>query len=210
MEVRKVVVNNVTMDVISPKEYERRSEFSDPMFEDTCVEMGCQVYPIMKRYDENTVGVYDTGICMKFNKIPEEQKAEFSTDKIIDFDNAKDYADIIRKKDQLNNSELARLTTKNNIYVPSIAEDDSPALKLVKEAVGLKEIDLDSYRPDMGSNFSNWTRLITSPKNKSITVNRVVDLGEALGFDAYLVIKDKPNVPNPIGRTLEVALTSEE
>lgn len=210
MEVRKAFIENKTMEVMSEKEYFRRAEFTDPMFEDACVEQGGTLYPIMSRYDPTITGVYDAGVCLKYNKPPEELSTKYSADHIIDFDKATDYGDVIRMKDSLNRAEVARLTTKDNVYVPNIQETDSPLLKVIKEAVGAKEIDLDSYRQRAGTNFSNWTRLITSPKNDSITIKKAVNICEMCDLELSISVKDKKDAINPVGHVITTVITTEE
>lgn len=208
--IRKAFIENKTMEVITEEEYYRRAQFAEPLFGDTCVEMNGMLYPIQqKRFDPSLPGVYDTGCCLKYNKPPKEFEGRYDNSNIlVDFANAKDYADVIRMKDSLNRAEIARLTTKDNVYVPVISEEDTPALRLVKEAVGCKEIDLESYRQRMDTDFSNNTRLITSPKNHNITIKKAAALGEAFDFDVELVIRDKKDAINPIGKELRTIITT--
>jgi len=210
MEVKKAFVQNKTMEVVSEEEYFRRAQFTDPMFEDACVEQNKILYPIMKRYDKTIPGVYDAGVCLKYNVPSDEVKKEYSADKVIDFNNATSYKEIIQMKDTLNRAEVARLTTKDNIYVPNIKETDSPLLKVMKQAIGEKQIDLDSYRQRAGSNFSNWTRLITSTNNDSITIKKAVNLCEMCDLELSISVKDKKNAINGIGHEINTIITTEE
>ena len=208
MSVRKAFIANKTMEVISEDEYIRRSKFADPMFEDTCVEKNGTLYPIQKRYNEGAPGVYDAGPCFKYTNA--SNKEDYSANKIIDFDNATNYADMIKLKDKLNKAEIARLTTKDNIYVPTIGDNDSPALKLIKEAVGNKNIDPESYRQRMGSDYMNLMRLVTSDSNHNISIKKMAAFGEAFDFDIEVTVTDKPNAVNPIGKSLSAKITTGE
>ena len=78
-------------------------------------------------------------------------------------------------------------------------------MKALKNAVLDKHIDLDKYEPRFGSNYNNDKRLFNKSTISLIMLKRVC---EALDRDATLTLSDKSDdVPNPIGRTIQVKLT---
>ena len=210
-DIKKAFIGNKTLEVISEKELFRRQDFPDPMLEDTIVEKDGILYPILKKSEKNAVGVFPMGNCVKYNKPSANQMTNYTAEgKVINFSEAKSFSEMIKKKDQLNQEEVARLTTKDNIYVPRVGENDSPSLKIVKNAIGLKNIDPESYRQRMGSDFSNNMRLLTSEKNTGITLKKMAAMGNAFDFDVEITIKDKKNAINPIGEELHISITSND
>lgn len=207
-DIRQVFINNTTMDVISEDEYIRRKQFNEPMFENTCVAKDGIVYPIRPRFTEGLPGVVDAGCMSVYTKPPEERMKDYSEDRVINFSDSKSYAELIKKKDQLANDETARLTTKDNVLEPYIDPNDSPALKLIKEALGAKAIDPESYRQRLGSDFSNCMRLITSKKNKGITLKKLTSLATAYDLDVDITITDKPGCVNPMNKVLKTRITA--
>lgn len=196
------------MDVIDEEEYNRRSKFTEPLFEDTCIEKDGMVYPIKKKYDE-TPGVYDAGPLLKYTK-PEQNQEQYSSSNIIDFSNAKSFKDVIERQDNLKRSEEAILTTKDNIFVPVIYDDDLPELVATKQMLSYKAIDLESYRGRFGGDFNNITRGVKDKKNKTITFYRLKTFCNAMDVKATLTLEDKEGAINPMGRKIEVNLTSSE
>lgn len=209
-EIRQVFLNNTTMDVISEDEYIRRKQFPEPMFENTCVAKDGVIYPIRPRFVEGLPGVVDAGVMSVYTKPPAEREADYSEKRVINFSNSASYAELIKKKDQLASDETARLTTKDNVLEPYIDQNDSPALKLIKEALGAKAIDPESYRQRLGTDFSNCMRLITSKKNKGITLKKLTSLATAYDLEVDLRISDKPGCVNPMNKTLQARITSTE
>ena len=91
------------------------------------------------------------------------------------------------------------------MLMPKIFDDDSAEMKALKNAVLDKQIDLDKYEPRFGSNYNNDKRLFNKSTISLAMLKRVCD---ALDIEATLTLTDKSDdVPNPIGRTIEVKLT---
>jgi hypothetical protein len=211
--IKKIVIGNETLDVITQEEYERRQKLDEPLFKDTALEHDNYVYPITNRPDQSKVGVFDTAVITRFIKpITDEEKEMYSSKNIIDFDNAKNLADNIKKMDKIKMAESARLTTKNNILQLQINETDSPELAAIKEAINLKSIDAESYKDRFpsDSDFNNDMRLLKDNKNNNISFFKMKRVLDAFDIEATLTIKDKPKALNPINKTLKVRLTTEE
>ena len=203
-------IENQTQEVIDIKELARRSCQESPIFENVCVEKGDTLYPIRTgRYSPFTPGVYVPGPGMAvFSEPPKEKKEQYDHEKIIDFGASKSYADFIKKQDKLATEEVARLTTKDEVFEPNIDPLDSPALKALKEALQAKAIDPEMYRPRLGPDFSNSMRLVTSSKNHSITLKKLVTLSKAYDISVDLILKDKEGAINPIGKVIKTNITN--
>lgn len=211
--IRKIVIGNETLDVITEKEYERIKKIDTAVFKDTALEHDGLVYPIMNRPDQSKIGVFDTDLITKYNR-PEtnDEKEMYDSKNIIDFDNAKSFADNIKKMDKIKMAESARLTTKNNILQLQTNEADSPELVAIKEAINLKNIDAESYKDRFpsDSDFNNDMRLLKDNKNTNISFFKMKRILDAFDIEANLTIKDKQNALNPIGKVIKVRLTTEE
>jgi hypothetical protein len=207
--IRKMKVNNKIMDVIDEEEYNRRSKLPEPLFEDTCIEKDGIVYPIQKRYDGFSTGVYDAGPFFKYTP-PTQNPEEYSADKIIDLSKAKDLKEIMEKQDELRGSEEAILSTKDNIFIPTIAEDETPELQATKLMLLKKKIDLESYKARFGNDGPNALRIVKDKTNKTISFYRFKNFCEVCDVNAYLILEDKVGAINPMGETIRMPLTSEE
>lgn len=208
--IRQAFVEDNTMEVISVEQYLRRSKLERPAFDNTCVEKDGTLYPIRTPGKcMNYVGAYPMvpGGITGFIDPKEEKKDQYSADKIIDFSHSKNYADYIRKVDQMANEESARLTIKDNVYKPDISPNDSPALKLMKQALEAKNIDPESYRQRLGPDFSNTMRLVTSRKNHSITLKKMVSMAKAYDMEIKLTISDANGAINPMGQEISAIVT---
>ena len=207
--VRQAFIEDNTMEVISVDQYLRRSKLEKPAFDNTCVEKDGTLFPIRTGKCMNYVGAYPLvpGGITGFIEPKEDKKDQYSADKIIDFGHSENYADYIRKVDQMANEESARLTIKDNIYKPDISPNDSPALKLMKQALEAKNIDPESYRQRLGPDFSNTMRLVTSRKNHSITLKKMVSMAKAYDMEIKLTISDANGAINPMGQEISAVVT---
>jgi len=205
--IKKVSIGKKLMDVIDEREYHKRAKLEDPLFEDTCVEKDGLLYPIQKKYD-GTPGVYDAGPFLKFTK-PVNDIEQYSSDKIIDFNNAKNFRDLISKQDDLRHEERAILSTVNNVFAPEVYDDDTPELVAIKQMITYKNIDPESYRHRFGDDFSNNMRPLKDKKNKSVSFYKVRTYCTVFDTKATLIIEDKEGAINPMGRRIEIEITSE-
>jgi hypothetical protein len=208
--IKKAIVDKKALDVIDEEEYDRRVKLADPMFEDTCIQKGDTLYPVRNKYDPSVVGVYDAGPFLKYTEPAEEDKEQYSANKIIDLGNTSNLRELIQAQDDYRREESALLTTVNNIWEPVIYNDDSPELVALKEGITYKQIDNESYRPRHGADFNNDTRLLKDRKNKTISFYKLKRYCDIYDLKATLIIEDKEGAINPMGRKIVKELTSEE
>ena len=109
----------------------------------------------------------------------------------------------IEKHARLASAERNILISKDNIYNVNIKETDTPEMKLFKEALNKKSIDIMSYKPRFSSDFSNDIRVI---QGDSITFGKLKKLASILDMNIELTISDKENAPNPIGEVLHAQI----
>ena len=201
---KKMRINDRIYDVTSLAEY---TQFKDAFISQYTAIHDPEtnlVLPIKNRYDDGPGIVIGNGVS--YVEEPEEEELEDYLDKsIIDFDNSKSIHDMMEKQRIVRTLERDILTSPDNIFMPKIFDDDSPEMKALKTAVLDKHIDLDKYEPRFGSNYNNDKRLFN--KN-TISLSMMKRMCEALDIEATLILADKnDDVPNPIGRTIEVKLT---
>ena len=131
-------------------------------------------------------------------------KEDYNASNIIDFENNTGcLREAIEKHARLASAERNILISKDNIYNVNIKETDTPEMKLFKEALNKKCIDIMSYKPRFSSDFSNDIRVI---QGDSITFGKLKKLASILDMNIELTISDKENAPNPIGEVLHAQI----
>jgi hypothetical protein len=211
---KKIVIDNVTKDVISEEEYLRLLDMNVPILDDTCLEEKGYVFPITKHYNPNEVSVCKCDGLLLFTKpTTEEEKEKYSIDRCIDFgpEAIKNLKDHITQMDKLKLLEDSRLSIVNNELTLPINEEDTPELKIIKEAINDKHIDADSYKQKFpsDSDFNNDMRALKAPDNNSISFYKAKRVLNAFDIEAELIIRDKKDVINPTGKTYRIILTEE-
>lgn len=110
--------------------------------------------------------------------------------------------DLINKQEEVKRMESEVLSNSDNLFKPIPKENDSPEMKALKQAICLKNIDIDAYADRFADNFNNDKRLLKGP---SITMSKMKSIGNKLDMKITLTISDaNPNVPNPIGESITV------
>lgn len=208
---KKIKMGKTIRDVISHDEYIRRSnmnpQLSNELADDTAVEMNGHVYPINRQYSPNTVGLWDGGQVLVYSR-PEDQISlpDYDARNIIDFENVGSLRESIERQAELEKAERSILISPDNIFAPIIKDTDNPEMKLLKEAVTRKRIDIDAYKPRFGSDFNNDKRLFEQP---SITIFKLKKMCDNFDIKCSIVLEDKKNAPNPIGEKLVAYITTD-
>ena len=199
----KGIVENKISNVVSEEEFLKspdRFEANDY----TAIHRNGLLFPLRSPNDVRP-GVYSQYPMLYYIEPREEDRKKYSDSTVIDFDNVKDISDMIEKQNQLKGQEMAILTSPDNIYTPVIMESDAPEMRLMKEAIIAKHIDLDKYEQRFGSNYTNDKRILN---RSNITLSKIKSMCKALDIEAELVFRDKePNVANPMKKEISVILT---
>ena len=167
------------------------------------------ILPIRNATDLRPGVVTYNSNCTYFVRRPtEENRDQYLYDNaIIDFENTKNIEEIIEKQKQVRDIEYEMLCNPDNVFIPPMHPDDEPEVKAFKQAVVEKGIDIYKYQNRFGTNFINDVRQFNK---KKITLNMLKRLCNGLDIDIEIKYKDKtPNVPNPIGREIDVSVTSD-
>lgn len=212
MEIKKAIIGRKMYDVVSQEELERRMALGDPnMLVDTVVERGDTLYRLSQTIDPNRqypCAVY-TDIATKYYGSA-DMYPEYSASHKVDFSNVKSSKEMLDKQNKLRSDEATLLSSAANKNLSLIIrEEDSPALKITKECLNEKHIDVDAYRTRFQSNceFSNAIRLLVNPDNHNISIQKMQMIADKFDLNFHITATDAGSgVPNPMGKTLETDL----
>ena len=210
---KKTKIDRRIVDVIDQDEFVRRTtltpEMAKILAEDTAVQAPNDlVYPVLKQYSENVMGVYDAGPVLIYST-PDEYKndPQYQSKNIIDFDNVSSLKESIEKQAELEQAERSILISPDNIFTPVPQPTDTPEMSLVKQAIIRKNIDIDNYKQRFGSDYNNDKRLFDQ---SSITFFKLKRVCEIFDIKATLTLEDEPNAANPIGEKLSIIITRDD
>ena len=199
--IKKAKLDNRLYDVVSLNEY---ANMKEGLSHNTAIIEDGMLYPLRNKTD-NAPGFYDYGVVGRFVRPNESEREKYEASNIIDFENNQDLREIINKQDQLRKMEKEILTNPDNIFIPTIKENDTPEMKGLKEAVISKNIDLDKYQHRFGNNFCNDRRLFVKSE---ITLAMMKRIFKALDMKGTLIIEDKEgDIANPMGKKITIDLT---
>lgn len=208
MSIIKIRIGNTLYDVISYSEFMQNKDTYLRYIGTIAVSRGDGlVYPLINPNDPRP-GCFVHGPIIFFRPPFGNNTAMYSEVNQINFSNAKNYGEVIKAQEQLNKSERAILTTIDNVTVPEISPNDTPAMQALKQAIIYKHIDLDKYDYRFGTdNYPNDKRLL---RRDSITLPKLTAYANALDIDVTMILKDKsPDVPNPMGKTITVKINGD-
>lgn len=210
---KKVVINRKTMTIVTEDELQRMYD-KDQLMDDICLEKGDYVYPIYSRYRPDVPSAFANKAAIIYTEpATDEEKAEYSSSKIIDFSskNIKNFADHIKMIDALKSEQSIGLSTLNNALTLPSNEYDLPELKIVKEAINAKHIDADAYKDKFPStsDFNNDLRSLKNPATHAISFLKIKRVLKSFDIEAELVIRDKEGALNPMGKEFRTVLTEE-
>ena len=202
MSLEKAKIGDAIYDVISTQEFERDP---DSFGQYVAIKGGDgYLYPMRSRTD-NRPGCYYCGGMYFFKPPTFDEGHVYDSQNIINFNDASNLRDVIKCQQKLMNAERSILTTIDNVFAPEIDENDTPEMKIMKQAIRDKHIDLDKYESRFGPNYNNDKRLL---KKGNITFGKLRDISTALDMKVTLTIEDaSPDVPNPIGSVLSTEIT---
>jgi hypothetical protein len=202
---KKIEITKRLYNVIDTATYINNKDIYNPKFTALEVCDGQYVLPINSRITDKTPGVYinDNGMVNTIIKPDDSDLEEYSSKKIIDYSNAKDINSIFQNNKLVRNIQNDIIATADNILQLNVTNDDTPEMRILKEAINSKGIDKKQYE-DRFDQYQNDMRLL---KGKSITLSKLISICSAFDISATLTLKDKDDVPNPIGREISVELT---
>lgn len=207
---KKVIINGKMYNLITKEEYMKNKNYYDTEGSTAIETPDGFALPVTQ--GRNNVGVYSSPNekLVRYTMPSEEEQDMYriTDENKIDFTTVNNINDYYNKYIEYNDSEREILTTTTNKFKPKVKEDDSPLLKLVKESICDKNIDIDKYA-DRFDNFNNNKRLL-SPAYNDITMNKATLLLDNLDVDVYAITINKDNdVPNPMSKPFIRKITGE-
>lgn len=134
-----------------------------------------------------------------------ERKEEYSTKNMVDFSNVQSMVEWVNAQDAIVDMEKEILTNPTNTSQYNITEEDAPAMRLLKEAVNCKNINLDNYEHRFGSNYNNDKRIFNK---HNVSLGMLERMADALDMKLSVTLQDtSEEVPNPIGKVITVDIT---
>lgn len=210
---KKAKIGRRIVDVIDQEEFIRRTtldpESTKQMVDDTAVQApNGMLYPVTRQYSPDVPGVTDAGPMLLYST-PDSMKkdSEYQKENIIDFDNVSSLKESIQKQADLDKAERTILISPDKIFTPIVQEDDTPEMKLLKQAISRKQIDIDNYKQRFGSDYNNDKRLF---EQSSITFFKFKRVADIFDLKVTLTLEDQPNAANPMGDTLTSVINRED
>lgn len=167
------------------------------------------IYPIRSKMDTRPGFYIDTTRPLIKQKDPEpEEQSLYSSENVINFEDAKTMGDIIRQQNKLHDQERSILLSADNIFMPPIKADDSAEMVGMKQALHAKHCDIDKYEHRFGKkNFQNEKRLFDRP---TMTLSKIKRACEALDIKCTMILEDKaPDIPNPMNTKIYIDITGD-
>lgn len=205
---KNAAVDGKMLDIVTPEMYgSNKALYANTK---TAIELehdGKRYAMPYRNQTDDRPGIYDAG-SIYFIKYPEQSEADkYDMDKldVIDSANSSGMKEYLSKRQQLRDIESEILTDIDNVFIPSIGQNDTPEMKAMKQATILKSCDINKYAQRFGDNFLNDKRIF---KGASITMNKMISIAQNLDMEVELIIRDKnPEVPNPMGKEVHAILT---
>lgn len=204
---KKGRAGNKIYDILTIEEFDKDPE-SVLNNKEVAVHYGDYIYPVLNKF-ENGPGIYSNDKITAFGSpMTEEEKINYSANNIIDFSKAKDMKEIIQSSNNLKEIEKSLLISdSDNIYIPTITNEDTEEMRILKEAIGEKQIELNKYK-DRIPGYNNNIRILTQ---NNISFDKFKMFMDSFDLKATLVIEDKStNVANPMNKKLEIQLNNPE
>lgn len=199
----KAKIDGKIIDVISREEYVKYKDSGKYDNNYTGVQIDDMIYP-MRSPSDTRPGIYNYGAYFVRTQIPEELKHSYSSDNMVNFDDAKTIAEVIEAQSKLRGMERTILTSVDNLFVPVVKDEDTPEMAALKTAIINKKIDISKYEQRFGDSFNNDKRLFNG---NSITLSKIKSIANALDIKVTLTLEDtNPDVANPMGEPVVATL----
>lgn len=211
---KKVVMNGKLQNMTTVSDYLRSPNAFT--VNDTVIDMGDgTMLPLISQagYERNEVGIAinPNSFINRFNPPKERDMDSYNiavqteAHSVIDFSDCKNYHDVINKQKALKDVRSELMTNADHISYYPIGDNNTRLMAGLKEAINAKQCDINMYEQNFDGNFLNDIRILNGD---SITDKKTIKFGNALDIKVSVKFEDKnPNVPNPMGKVVEVELT---
>lgn len=197
---KKIQIGKKLYSVTTMEAYNENPELYNPKL--TAIEHNGVVLPIRSSADTGPGVYHQPGAMVAYVEKP-ANPAEYSTDRMIDYDKATTIDEIMKNNQLIRDIQNDIITTSENILDLNIGKDDTPEMRALKAAINAKQVDKAQYE-DRFDQFQNDMRLLKGP---SITLAKLISISSAFDISVDLTLRDKPDCPNPMNTEITVDLT---
>ena len=197
---KKITLNGKMYNLIDKTEYLNNKDYYDTE-SNVAIEHCNMALPLTQSQFNNGVYSTENRPIIKYNVPLDKDNYMVTPENTIDFTNLNGIADYYNNYVKYNEAERDIITTVTNQFKPKINEEDSSLLKIVKQTICDKNIDIDKYA-DRFTQFNNDKRLLSS-SYKDITMKKAIEMLNNLDTDVYVITANKDSdVPNPMPEPL--------
>ena len=197
---KKITLNGKMYNLIDQTEYLNNKNYYDTE-SNVAIEHYNMALPLTQSQFNNGVYSTENRPIIKYNVPLDKDNYMITPENTIDFTNLNSISEYYNNCVKYNEAERDIITTVNNQFKPKINEEDSSLLKIVKQTICDKNIDIDKYA-DRFVQFNNDKRLL-SPSYKDITMKKAIEMLNNLDTDVYVITANKDSdVPNPMPEPL--------
>ena len=197
---KKITLNGKMYNLIDQTEYLNNKNYYDTE-SNVAIEHYNMALPLTQSQFSNGVYSTENRPIIKYNVPLDKDNYMITPENTIDFTNLNSISEYYNNCVKYNEAERDIITTVNNQFKPKINEEDPSLLKIVKQTICDKNIDIDKYA-DRFVQFNNDKRLL-SPSYKDITMKKAIEMLNNLDTDVYVITANKDSdVPNPMPEPL--------
>ena len=170
---KKITLNGKMYNLIDQTEYLNNKNYYDTE-SNVAIEHYNMALPLTQSQFNNGVYSTENRPIIKYNVPLDKDNYMITPENTIDFTNLNSISEYYNNCVKYNEAERDIITTVNNQFKPKINEEDSSLLKIVKQTICDKNIDIDKYA-DRFTQFNNDKRLL-SPSYKDITMKKAIEM----------------------------------
>ena len=212
LDFKKIVIDGKNMSVVSMDEFNRMYK-NKSLDTDIAVEFNDDYVLPYSKHIKATPCAIPGYLCVR-GVLPttEEDKEKYSVKRVVNFSSSSSFKDVLNNVYKIKEEKNAGLTIVNDCLHLDIYEEDTPELRIIKQAINDKHIDPDSYKNKFpsSSDFNNDMRALKSASNHSISFFKAKRILNSFDIDGEFIIRDKKDAVNPIGKEYSIKLTEEE
>ena len=212
LDFKKIVIDGKNMSVVSMDEFNKMYK-NKSLDTDIAVEFNSDYVLPYSKHIKTTPCAIPGDLCVR-GVLPttKEDKEKYSVKRVVNFSSASSFKDVLNNVYKIKEEKNAGLTIVNDCLHLDIYDEDTPELRIIKQAINDKHIDPDSYKNKFpsSSDFNNDMRALKSSSNHSISFFKAKRILNSFDIDGEFIIRDKKDAVNPIGKEYSIKLTEEE
>jgi hypothetical protein len=216
MDLRSTTIDGRLVNIISEEKYgsmhkvliDNPQELATLSMDVTDKNGNQYILPFRGKSDDRP-GIYTDGSLYFINFPKDSESSPYNVNNldILDFSDVNNINDFLNKSSMVREMENSILSDPDEIFTATINGNETPQMKVMKDAINLKRCDIDKYSLRAGPNHLNNKRIL---KGDDITIKKMVEICDYMDMEVELTIRDKnPDVANPMGKEVTRILTTE-